>query len=108
MTDLSDGHVDNDQLIAYAKRSADGRNTVLTVVNLDPAHAQAGWIDVHLAALDIAPDTDYTVHDLLGDQRFTWRNGRNFVELDPQHTPAHIFAVYQRMRAEQDFDTFEG
>ena len=70
--------------------------------------AQAGWIDVHLAALDIAPNTDYTVHDLLSDQRFTWRNGRNFVQLDPQHTPAHIFVVYQRMRAEQDFDTFEG
>jgi starch synthase (maltosyl-transferring) len=99
--------VDNDRLIAYSKRSADGRNTVLTVVNLDPDHVQAGWVDVNLEALGILPDTDYTVHDLLGNQRFTWRNGRNFVSLDPHHAPAHVFAVNQRLLREQDFDAFQ-
>jgi starch synthase (maltosyl-transferring) len=100
--------VDNDRLIAYAKRTPDGRNTVLTVVNLDPENVQAGMVDVNLAALGIQPDTDYTVHDLLSQQRFTWRNGRNFVQLDPNHAPAHIFVVRQQRRSERDFFTFEG
>ncbi|MDZ5458406.1 alpha-1,4-glucan--maltose-1-phosphate maltosyltransferase [Azohydromonas lata] len=100
--------VDNEHLIAYAKRTPDGRNTVLTVVNLDPDNVQSGMVDVNLQALGIQPDTDYTVHDLLSQQRFTWRNGRNFVQLDPNHTPAHVFVVRQTRRSERDFFTFEG
>jgi starch synthase (maltosyl-transferring) len=98
--------VDNDQLIAYAKRSADGRNSVLTVVNLDPLNVQSGWVDVNLDALDIAPDTDYVLEDGLSQQRYTWRNGRNFVSLDPQHSPAHVFVVHAQPRTERDFDGF--
>jgi starch synthase (maltosyl-transferring) len=100
--------VDNERLIAYSKRSTDGSNTLLTVVNLDPHLTQSGTVDVHLQALGIAPDTDYTVHDLLSGQRFTWRNGPNFVQLDPQHSPAHIFAVQQHLRSERDYEAFEG
>jgi starch synthase (maltosyl-transferring) len=100
--------VDNERLIAYAKRTPDGRNTVLTVVNLDPDNVQSGMVDVHLQSLGIPPDTDYTVHDLLSQQRFTWRNGRNFVQLDPNHAPAHIFVVRPQRRSERDFFTFEG
>jgi starch synthase (maltosyl-transferring) len=100
--------VDNPQLIAYSKHSADWTNTVLTVVNLDPHKTQVGWVDVHLEALRIAPDTDYQMHDLLSDQRFIWRNGRNFVSLDPQYAAAHVFVLRRHPRGEQDFDTFDG
>jgi starch synthase (maltosyl-transferring) len=98
--------VDNEQLIAYAKRSDDGSNTVLTIVNLDPSQVQAGWIDVHLHALGLQPDMDYSVHDLLSQQRFTWRNGRNFVQLDPHYSPAHVFLVQQRQGGEQGFEGY--
>ena len=37
--------IDNDTLIAYTKRTADRRDVVLVVVNLDPHHTQSGWID---------------------------------------------------------------
>ena len=100
--------VDNDRLIAYSKRSPDGGNTVLTVVNLDPEHTQAGWVDVNLDALGIAPETDYVVHDVLGQQRYTWRNGRNFVSLDPHHSPAHVFVVHAHPRSEREFNGFQG
>ncbi len=100
--------VDNDHMIAYAKRTSDGRDTVLVVVNLDPHHAQSGWVDVNLDALGLEPDTDYLLHDRLSGQRYTWRNGRNFVMLDPHHVPAHVFAVRTHARTEQDFDTFQG
>src|SRR6185369_16456581 len=40
--------VDNERLIAYVKTTPDFANEVLVVVNLDPNHAQSGWIDVPL------------------------------------------------------------
>jgi len=33
------------------------------------------------------------VHDLLNGARYTWRGRRNYVELDPDIQPAHIFLV---------------
>jgi starch synthase (maltosyl-transferring) len=36
---------------------------------------------------------EYRVHDLLNDARYIWRGRRNYVELDPEIQPAHIFSV---------------
>jgi starch synthase (maltosyl-transferring) len=44
--------------------------------------------------------------DVLSGARFLWRGARNFVSLDPQHSPAHIFRVRRRVRTERDFDYF--
>lgn len=98
--------VDNDQLIAYSKRSVDGRNTLLCIVNLDPRHAQSGWVDLDAKVLDLALDQPYQAHDLLGGQRFEWTGTRQFVALDPQRSPAHIFALRRFVRSEHDFDYF--
>ena len=95
---------DNDQLIAYSKR--EGEDIVLAIVNLDAQNPQSGWVDLNLAALGIERDADYPLHDLLGGQHFVWHGGRNFVMLDPAHTPAHIFQVHARTRSERDFDYF--
>ena len=85
--------VDNDQLLAFVKQSPDGQNTILTVVNLDPDNPQSGWIGVLPESLGVDPQAPYQVHDLLNDQRFTWRGEYNYVRLDPQQTPAHVFHV---------------
>ncbi|WPB59395.1 alpha-1,4-glucan--maltose-1-phosphate maltosyltransferase [Xylophilus sp. GOD-11R] len=86
---------ENDQIIAYTKRSADGANRLLTVVNLDPEHAQYGWIGLKPEALGLDPSRPYTVHDLLSDQRFSWQGEFNYVLLDPNRAPAHVFLVSQ-------------
>ena len=39
-------HIESDQLLAYTKRTADGGNIVLTVVNLDPQHPHSGWLEL--------------------------------------------------------------
>ncbi|MDQ6683992.1 MAG: alpha-1,4-glucan--maltose-1-phosphate maltosyltransferase, partial [Pseudomonadota bacterium] len=93
--------VDNDQLIAYAKTSGD--NAVVCVVNLDPDHAQSGWLELDLAALGLAEGDSYEMHDLLTDQRFFWQGARNFVILDPNKMPAHVMRLVPRARSEQDF-----
>ena len=98
--------IDNERLIAYLKMDSKGDNLILTVVNLDPHQAQSGWVGLDLAALRLDAEQPYQVHDLLSDQRYIWRGRYNYVMLDPQRAPAHIFRLRRRVRSEQDFDYY--
>ncbi|MGZ6341094.1 MAG: alpha-1,4-glucan--maltose-1-phosphate maltosyltransferase, partial [Candidatus Limnocylindrales bacterium] len=98
--------VDNDQLIAYSKSTADLSTQVLVVVNLDPHHLQSGFVELSLDELRIDPHQPYQVHDLLTDARYLWHGPHNFVELRPEGFPANIFAIRRRIRTEHDFDYY--
>ena len=98
--------VDNDSLLCYAKSAAKAENLVVTVVNLDPHHVQSGWVELDLASLGIDAHTSYQMHDLLSGARFLWSGPRNFVQLDPQRAPAHVFALRRKVRTERNFDYF--
>jgi starch synthase (maltosyl-transferring) len=98
--------VDNEQLIAYSKHTGDLSNIILVVVNLDPSHTHSGWLEFSPEAMGIDPQQSFQVHDLLSDARYLWQGLRNFVELNPQIVPAHIFAVRRKVRTERDFDYF--
>ena len=99
-------NVDNDNLLCYSKQTEDGRNVILTVVNLDFHRIQSGWLDLALEPLGLNTKQPYQVHDLLTDARYVWQGARNFVQLDPNSVPAHIFRIRHRTRSEQDFDYF--
>jgi len=92
--------IDNDQLICYSKQTEDGRNVIITIVNLDPRHTQSGWVDLPLAGWGIAEDEAYEVHDLLGGARYRWQGARNYVELNPYILPAHIFRLNRLPRSD--------
>mgnify|MGYP001176434750 CR=1 FL=1 len=98
--------VDNEQLIAYGKATPDRSDIVVCVVNLDPHHAQSGWVTIDLGALGLASDQPYQLHDLLGGAHFLWHGARNFVSLDPQRCPVHLMHLRRHLRREQDFDYF--
>jgi starch synthase (maltosyl-transferring) len=98
--------IDNDQLIAYLKIDARSGNVILTVVNLDPHQPQSGWVDLNVDALKLDAEQPYQVHDLLSEQRYIWRGRYNYVMLDPQRAPAHVFRLRRRVRREQDFDYY--
>ena len=98
--------VDNDQLICYSKAEEDRSGAVLTVVNLDPHHRQSGWVALKLDELGVEPEENFQAHDLLSGARYVWRGAHNYVELDPQVCPAHIFRIRRRMHTERDFDYF--
>ena len=95
---------DNDLVMAYSKRA--GHDVILVVVNLDPYHVHRAWLTLDLAALGIPEDAAYQAHDLLGGSRFAWHGARNFVELDPQQSPAHIFAIHTLVRSEHQFEYY--
>jgi starch synthase (maltosyl-transferring) len=98
--------VDNDNLIAYSKTSDDESDSVLVVANVDPHHTQAGWLTLDLQTLALPPSGSFQVHDLLSGARFLWQGQRNYVSLNPTHSPAHIFRIRRRVRSEKDFDYF--
>jgi starch synthase (maltosyl-transferring) len=70
---------ENDNLIAYVK------DDVFCIVNLDPFAEREGVCTVPVA-LGLPPA--FEVRDLLHDDEFTWRAGRNYVKLGPGK--AHI------------------
>lgn len=98
--------VDNDQLICYSKSTEDQSNEVLVVVNLNPHYTHVGWVELDLDALGLDREHPYQVHDLLTDARYLWHGSRNYVELNPQVVPAHIFHIRRRIRTERDFDYY--
>ncbi len=97
---------DNDSLICYSKTSEAQDNLVLVVANLDPHHSQSGWVELPLEEMGLEPTRPFQAHDLLSGAHFLWQGPRNFVALDPQTTPAHVFRLRRRVRSERDFDYF--
>ncbi|WP_296757292.1 alpha-1,4-glucan--maltose-1-phosphate maltosyltransferase [Thioalkalivibrio sp.] len=98
--------VDNDEILCFSKRTDDGVNVVLVVVNLDPVHVQSGYVQLPVEEFGLDPGHPYQVHDLLSNSRHLWHGTRNYVALDPQAGPAHIFRLRRRLRSEHDFDYY--
>jgi len=88
-------HADNDAILFYGKMTPARDNIILVVVNLDPHQKQHSYVDVPIDQFGPMEGDVYQVHDLLSDARYTWRGRRNYVELDPEIQPAHIFRVHR-------------
>ncbi len=84
---------DNSAILFYGKMTAARDNIVLVVVNLDPHRKQSSYINVPLDQFGAKEGDLYEVHDLLSDARYTWSSSQNYVELDPEIQPAHIFRI---------------
>jgi starch synthase (maltosyl-transferring) len=90
---LSFHRTDNGELLAYSKRSADGRDLILVVVNLDPANMQHGFVQLPLVGWGLTPHATIEVVDLLSTEHYFWRGEWNYIRLDPQDRVAHILHV---------------
>jgi starch synthase (maltosyl-transferring) len=87
---------DNDAILFYGKMTPARDNIILVVVNLDPFRKQNSFVHVPIEEFGQMATDEYQVHDLLSDARYTWRGRQNYVELDPETQPAHIFLVHRR------------
>ncbi len=97
---------DNDQIICHSKESENRGNLLVTVVNLDPHHTQAGFVTLPLDELEIPLDRAYEAEDLLSGERYLWHGPRNYVELNPARQSGHILKIHRRMKVETDFEYF--
>jgi starch synthase (maltosyl-transferring) len=96
--------VDNEQLIVYSKATQDLSNIIVVVLNLDLKYKQSGWVDLPLADFHVDPLQPYQVHDLLTDAHYFWNGSHNYVELDPQRVPAHVFRIRHMSGTASDLD----
>ena len=84
---------DNEAILCYGKMTAARENIIVVVVNLDPFHKQNSFVDLPIDQFGLADCESYQVHDLLSDARYTWHGRHNYVELDPEIQPAHLFRI---------------
>jgi starch synthase (maltosyl-transferring) len=94
--------VDNPNILCYSKSS--GGNRILVAINLDPTQEQAGWIDLNLKQLVIPHNQDFEIEDLLTGIRYHWHDRSNYVSLNPQVMPAHIFRLIPPPAGETTLD----
>jgi starch synthase (maltosyl-transferring) len=80
----------NASVIAYSKRSDDGEDAVLTVVNLDPDWPQDAVLQLDLREVGLPYDRPYTVVDELSGEQFRWYGWTPYVRLDPAYRVAHV------------------
>src|SRR5438067_1661281 len=92
-TNLRFHDAENDAILFYSKMTAGRDNIILIVVNLDPHRKQNSFVHVPIENFGQMESDVYQVQDLLSGATYTWRGRRNYVELDPDIQPAHIFLV---------------
>jgi starch synthase (maltosyl-transferring) len=89
---------DRQEIMCFSKtvgasaNGAEGGDTVLVVVNLDPQTPREATVWVDVATLGIDASAGFTVTDELTGASYRWGEA-NYVRLDPASAPAHIFTV---------------
>jgi starch synthase (maltosyl-transferring) len=86
-------HTSNDQIICYVKRHQPSGNMVVIAVNLDINNTQGAHVDLPFDKLGIKAPAEYRLNDLLSGEKYNWQNGLNYVELNPNRMPAHLFKL---------------
>jgi starch synthase (maltosyl-transferring) len=92
-TNLRFHPTENDAILFYSKMTAARDNIILVVLNLDPHRKQNSFVYVPIEQFGQMESDVYRVEDLLSGAIYTWRGRQNYVELDPEIQPAHIFRV---------------
>lgn len=90
--EAGEGH-EHDMLMGYVKRSPDDSNIILTAVNLDPQNTHTGWLRFPLEKFELPHTHRFRVEDLMSGRTYEWDGEWNYIELNPDHMPAHIFKV---------------
>ena len=83
------------------KVTAEGKDTIIVVVNVDPHGTRESTVSLDLSLLDLeAGDLDengqFLVDDLVTGQTFAWGE-HNYVRLDPHVEPAHILSIRRQL-----------
>lgn len=79
-----------------AEHSPTGRaDTVIVVVNTDPHSVRESMVTLDLWKLGLVDNSVFEVTDLISDETWSWGT-RNYVRLDPQAEPVHIFHVNRK------------
>jgi starch synthase (maltosyl-transferring) len=89
----------NDNILCFSKsrRTSDGPDRVIVVVNLNPHGTQEGTVGLDMPSLGLDWHEGLVVRDELTGAQFAWGE-YNYVRLDPWQEPAHILTVVSDTR----------
>ncbi len=85
--------IDDDQLIAWSKHTADRSDRVLTIVSLDPRTTRTGTLELDLGELWLDPQRPYEVEDLVSGEVERWHGRTIPIEIDPATLPARVLHI---------------
>ncbi|MGY6561854.1 MAG: alpha-1,4-glucan--maltose-1-phosphate maltosyltransferase [Luteibaculaceae bacterium] len=85
--------VHNENIIAYLKAEPNASNYILCVANMNSKLTEAGMIQVPLHKIGLSNDAEYTVLDLVTGASYRWKGEWNFVQLNPNAIPFHLFKI---------------
>ncbi|MGK7392354.1 MAG: alpha-1,4-glucan--maltose-1-phosphate maltosyltransferase [Candidatus Cyclobacteriaceae bacterium M2_1C_046] len=86
--------IHNDQLLAYLKVTPDLSNIILVVVNMDSYNSQSGHVRVPLDILKVPhSNINLKLTDLITEDHYNWTQEWNYVELNPNALPFHLFKI---------------
>jgi starch synthase (maltosyl-transferring) len=85
--------IENTQIIAYLKATDDLSNIILVVANLDTNRGQSGYLQLPKERLKLKDKVNIKLHDLMTDEQYTWTQEWNFVDLNPNKMPFHLFKL---------------
>ncbi|MBX8641455.1 MAG: DUF3416 domain-containing protein [Thermoplasmata archaeon] len=85
--------MENPNLVCYSRISADRKNILLVIVNVNPFERQAAFVNIPWEKLGIKGTGKFYVTDAITGERYEWNEGANYVELVPGIRPGHILKV---------------
>ena len=85
--------IENPHLVAFIKTTDDLSNIILVIVNLDAHSKQQGYVQVPKTLLKLGDKINLKLHDLVMEENYTWTQEWNYVELEPNKMPFHLFKV---------------
>lgn len=84
---------ENDEFLSYVKLNDDKSNIIWCIASFDSKYKQKGHVKVPKEILDIPMRVNLKLTDLITGEVFHWFNDWNFIEIDPEKTPMHVFSV---------------
>jgi starch synthase (maltosyl-transferring) len=84
--------VNDDEILAYLKIHENG-NKILCVVNLSAQITKGGYVNVPLWKIGKNDWESYRVRDLISGAVYTWTGSSNYIELNPDILPFHLFRI---------------
>ncbi|SDS08950.1 starch synthase (maltosyl-transferring) [Halopseudomonas sabulinigri] len=83
----------NDNIVYFAKRTADMSNFVLVAISLDPHNAQEAHFEVPLWEFGLADDASIQGEDLMTGHTWQWHGKTQWMRIEPWHQPFGIWRV---------------
>lgn len=85
--------IQNDNIIAYLKCTDDLSNIILVLVNLNANAMESGFVQLPKSILKLDDKINVKLNDLVTGEHFTWTQEWNYVQINPDKMPFHLFKL---------------